>query len=106
MRLLPVFALALLCLACPHRAPATVTGSDDEQLDQIGAKLDELKSRVQAGEPPCADWCSMAKTVCELSRQSCDIASRNPERQDMQKRCVTSQEDCATFNDRCASCSH
>lgn len=104
-RLALATALALLASACPKRTPSTVAGSDDEQMDQYGAKLDELKSKVQAGEPSCGDWCGMAKTVCEVSKRACEISGRNADRQDMQKRCITSQEDCATFNDRCASCS-
>jgi hypothetical protein len=105
-RLALLIALASFTLGCPKRTPSTVSGSDDEQLDQYAAKVDELKSRTQEAEPSCPDWCSMAKTVCDLSRRTCDIATRHSDRQDMQKRCIGSQEDCATFNDRCASCSH
>lgn len=96
----------LLCLTgCPKRGATHVAGSDEDQLDQDSAKLEELAGRVKAADLPCGDWCQMAKEVCELSRRVCDIAGRHADRQEVQRKCVSSQEQCAQFNDHCAQCS-
>ncbi|MFZ5471145.1 MAG: hypothetical protein ACOZIN_17120 [Myxococcota bacterium] len=104
-RLLLTAAFAALAfLGCPKNVPTTVAGSDDEQMDQHAAKLEELNARAKAQEPSCSDWCSMASQVCDLRTKVCDIAGRHADRADMQNRCVASQENCAQFNDSCTSC--
>ncbi len=99
-------ALAALSMGCPKAAPKTVTGSDDEQADQLTANLEELRTRPQASEPKCDEWCSLSKKVADLSSSLCAIAGRNKERAELQQKCVTSQEDVAHFNDKCSSCAH
>ena len=95
---------AALAVGCPKRLSTTLAGTDEEQLDQYSAQLEEMRSNVQASEPKCGDWCSMATRVCDLSKNVCEIAKRHVDRNDAQRRCVASQEDCARFNDSCGSC--
>lgn len=97
-------ASAALALGCPKAPPKGVAGTDDEQVDQLSAQLEELRTRVQAQEPRCDDWCSMAKKVNDISTSLCEIAGRHTDRAEMQQKCVASQEDVARFNDSCASC--
>ena len=97
-------ALSALVLGCPKAPPKGVTGSDDEQMDQLSAQLEELRTRVQAQEPKCDDWCAMAKKVSDLSSSMCTLAERNRARAEMQQKCAASQEDIAHFNDGCSSC--
>lgn len=103
--LLPAFALAagFLLAGCPKNPDTTVSGTDEEKLDQYAARLEELRIRMQAEAPPCDEVCSMAREVCEIAGQVCDIATRLER---AQQRCVTANEDCARFNDSCASCSN
>lgn len=104
MKKVILFAFAALALsACPKRAETTVAGTDEEQLDQYSARLEELRSRAQSENPSCNDTCSMATEVCGIAQKVCDIATRIPDRG--QERCVAANEDCAHFNDNCASCS-
>ena len=97
-------AVAAVLLGCPKAAPKGVTGTDEEQMDQLSAQLEELRTRVQAQEPKCDDWCAMSKKVAEMSKSICELSARNKDRAEMQQKCVTSQEDVARFNDSCASC--
>ena len=100
-RLLLVCALALPALACPKAVPENLAGSDDEQMDTNAAKLEELRTREGL---TCDEWCSLRDKVCAISKSSCEIAGRHADREEFQKRCVTSQEDCAKFNESCGSC--
>src|SRR3712207_205457 len=90
-------ALCVLLAGCPKRNTLNVAGSDDEQMDQLSAKLEELRARVASGEPKCQDWCAMSSDVCDISRMACDISGRHADRADMQSRCVSAQEECARF---------
>jgi hypothetical protein len=98
--------LALLaCLfltACPKNAPTTVAGTADEQMDQLSARLEELKTRTGL---QCGDFCSLKSKACGLSTAACDLATHAPERADFQQKCISAQEACASFNESCASCS-
>jgi hypothetical protein len=99
-KLLLLLAIAL-CTACPKHVDSTpVTGGDDEQLDQIASKLEELRARAAASEG--LDPCKQSSEACDLSRRACEISARQPDREDMQGRCVASQEDCARFTDLCS----
>lgn len=101
--LIPFALVALVALVgCPKRADTTVSGTDEERLDQYASRLEELRTRVQAENPSCDELCSMATEACEIATNVCDIATRIPER--AQDRCVAAQEDCARFNDACSSC--
>ena len=104
--LVSLAALSFLALAgCPkNTGVGNVAGTDEEQLDQYSAQLEELRAKVQASEPKCDEWCSLSRTVCEISTNVCEIAKRKVDRSDVQSKCVGSQEDCARFNDSCASC--
>ena len=98
-----VFAAAFALAGCPKRVEShTVSGTDEEKLDQYSARLEELRTRMQAENPACEDLCSTAKEVCEIQKSVCEITARLPDRAD---RCVAANEDCARFNDSCASCS-
>jgi hypothetical protein len=101
--LLPLLLAAPL-LGCPRAVPPTVAGSDDDLLDGYSARLEELRSRVEASELPCEDRCKVALDGCALARQTCDIASRTNDRPDVQRRCAGAQEACSHFNDGCARC--
>jgi hypothetical protein len=96
-------ALAALFVftACPKQTVTTIAGSDDEVMDQIAAQLEELRTRTDV---TCKDFCSLKDKACGLSKQACDIAGKLPDRNDFQKKCVTSQEDCAKFNESCSGC--
>ncbi|MBX5481830.1 MAG: hypothetical protein IRZ16_08325 [Myxococcaceae bacterium] len=93
-------AVAVLA-ACPRRAETSVAGTDEEQLDQYTARLEELRTRAQAETLSCDQNCSFATEACDLAKKICDIAARQSTAQD---RCVNANEDCARFNDACASC--
>lgn len=101
MRFLPVLLLALALTACPKKvADTNVAGTDDEQMDQYAAQLEELRTRE--GLKP-SDYCSLKGKVCDISKTVCDIAGKHADRDDFQKRCVASQEDCAHFNEGCSA---
>lgn len=100
-RLLLTAALTLGLLGCPKSTPGNISGTDDEQMDTIGSKLEELRTREGL---KCDEWCSLKDKACGLSKQSCDIAGRHADREEFQKRCVASQEDCAKFIEGCSSC--
>lgn len=106
MRYFALVAAVLFLAACPKRVePPTVTGTDDEQVDQYMSKLEELRTRMQSAENECpANACQLAKESCEISSNVCAIAGRNADRADFQGECGKSQEDCARFNDTCARC--
>ncbi len=97
-----VLSLAVSLVGCPKPTSTTVAGTDDEQMDQLSAQLEELRTRTDL---QCNDWCSLKSKVCTLSQQSCDLAGKAPDRADFQKRCVLSQEECARFNESCSTCS-
>jgi hypothetical protein len=101
-----VVPLALLSsftlFTCAKRAPPSVAGSDEEMLDRYAARLEELRVKLQAENPGCAEKCSMTREVCDLSMKICEIAERQPER--LQARCVSAREECASFGDACTSC--
>lgn len=97
-------AASLALLACPKKVPSNVAGTDDEQVDQLSAQLEELRAKSQAGELKCSDWCDLASRARELSGQTCEIAKRHGDRSDFQTKCVTSQEDFARFNESCSGC--
>ena len=102
-RLLPV--LALLAVACPKNNPdSNVAGTDDEQLDRYSAQIEEMHARIQAGEPKCSDWREMAKKMCDITRQVCAIADRHKDRDDIAKKCGSTQEDCANYNGSSTNC--
>ncbi len=101
MRFLPVLLLALALSACPKKVDgANVAGTDDEQMDQFSAQLEELRTRQGL---KCNDFCSLKSKVCDISKTVCDIAGKHGDRDDFQKRCVASQEDCAHFNEGCSA---
>lgn len=101
--------LALACAAifaltaCPKNVPENVSGSEDEQMDNYGAQLEELRTR-SAQDMKCDDWCGLKSKVCGISSKVCDIANKKADRNDFQAKCVASQEDCARFTDSCSSC--
>ncbi|MEW5742019.1 MAG: hypothetical protein AB1938_24100 [Myxococcota bacterium] len=94
--------LSLWLLACPKGPTTTVSGSDDEQMDRYASQLEEIRTR---GEVECKDACSLKSKVCDISTAVCAIAAKNADREDFQKKCVTSQEECASFSEKCSSCS-
>lgn len=106
MNRLVLFACALLLsiaglTGCPKTTTTTVAGTDDEMIDQLSAQLEELRTR---SDLTCKDFCQVKDKACGLSKQTCDIAGKAPDRADFQKKCVTSQEDCAKFGESCSGC--
>lgn len=105
MNRLVLLACGLLSIAaltgCPKTTTTTVAGTDDEMIDQLSAQLEELRTR---SDITCKDFCQVKDKACGLSKQTCDIAGKSPDRADFQKKCVTSQEDCAKFGESCSSC--
>ena len=93
---------ALLFCACPKSTTVNVSGTDDEQLDQLSAQLEELKTRQDLS---CADNCAAKTRVTGLSTATCDLANKHTDRPEFQAKCVTAQEELARFSDACASCS-
>jgi hypothetical protein len=99
--LAPLLALALA--ACPKAAPpTTLNGTDDENMDQLASQLEEFHTKTELA---CNDWCSTRRKVCDLSKSACEIAGKHTDRDDMQKKCTSSQEECARYNESCTSCS-
>jgi hypothetical protein len=102
-KVLPLALLSAFTLTvCAKRAPTTVAGSDEEMLDRHTARLEELRVKLQAENPGCAEKCSMTREVCDLATKICGIAEREPDR--LQGRCVSAREECASFGDACDSC--
>ncbi|MGQ0508302.1 MAG: hypothetical protein ACT4TC_23635 [Myxococcaceae bacterium] len=102
-KLIPLVAALSLSLACPKRADVNVAGSDDEQVDQITAQLEEIRSSSQS-DTKCPDLCALAGRVDSFSATLCEISGRHPDRNDLQRKCVQSQEERARLNDGCAPC--
>jgi hypothetical protein len=101
-RLLFAIPLCLALFACPKSTGgSTLGGSDDEKMDSLAAQLEELRTRTNT---ECSETCSLKVKVCNLSETACEIAGRNADRAEYQKRCVAAQEDCAKFNEACSSC--
>jgi hypothetical protein len=88
-------------MGCPKNVTTTISGNDDEQMDQYSAQIEELKTRTDLS---CSDFCSLKSKSCGLSKSVCDIAGRLEDRADFQKKCVTAQEECARFNESCSTC--
>jgi hypothetical protein len=101
--LLAAAFVSVVLLACPRSSGSTVMGSDDEQMDRDSAQLEELRSR---GDVTCADACAVKARACDVSKSTCAIAAKAPERDDFQKKCVMAQEDCASFSEKCAGCAN
>lgn len=101
-RLLLALTLSLALFACPKATPGpNLGGSDDEKMDTIAAQLEELRTRTNT---ECSETCSIKTKVCNLSETACEIAGRNADRNEYQKRCVAAQEECAKFNESCSTC--
>jgi hypothetical protein len=100
--LLPAALLSLCLFACPKATTGTVMGSDDEQMDRYASQLEEIRTR---GEVSCDEACPLKKKVCDISEATCAIANKAADRDDFQKKCVTSQEDCASLSEKCSGCS-
>ena len=95
-------AASLLLLACPkNTAGPNLGGSDDEKMDQLSAQLEEYGTKTNS---ECGETCDLKSKVCRLSDTVCEIAGRNADRTEYQKRCVTAQEECARFNEACSTC--
>ncbi|MBX7098469.1 MAG: hypothetical protein K1X89_12200 [Myxococcaceae bacterium] len=92
---------ALLLAACPKATPVNVAGTDDEQMDQLSAQLEEVKSRQDVS---CQDACGMKSKVSSLSSAVCELAGKHTDRDDFQKHCISAQEELAKLNDSCSSC--
>ena len=100
--LLPFAVFTLLCMGCPKATgDTTLRGSEDEQMDAIGAQIEEYSSQPQT---ECSQKCTLRGKVCNLSKLACDIANRFGERADYQRRCVATQEECARYGEACSSC--
>jgi hypothetical protein len=95
-------AASLLLLACPKTTGGpNLGGSDDEKMDSISAQLEEYRTKSNT---ECGETCDLKTKVCKLSDSACEIAGRNADRAEYQKRCVTAQEECARFNESCSTC--
>ena len=95
-------AAALVLLACPKSTGGpNLGGSDEEQMDSLAAQLEEYGTKTNS---ECGETCTLKSKVCKLSETACEIAGRNADRADYQKRCVTAQEECARFNEACSTC--
>lgn len=95
-------AASLVLLACPKSTGGpNLGGSDDEKMDQLAAQLEEYGTKETA---ECGETCGLKGKVCKLSETACEIAGRNADRPEYQKRCVTAQEECARFNEACSTC--
>lgn len=99
---LATLAASLLFLACPKNTGGpNLGGTDDQQMDQLSAQLEEYGTKTNT---ECSETCDLKSKVCRLSGTVCEIAARNAERAEYQKHCVTSQEECARFNESCSAC--
>ncbi len=97
-----VFALLVtFTTGCPKNVVTTVAGSDDQQMDQYTAQLEEYRTKTGLS---CDESCAAKKKVCGISSGACELSTKAPERQDFQKTCVASQEECAKFSESCANC--
>ena len=99
--LLLAAALALALAGCPKRVVTTVGGGDDQRMDALSSKLEELRSRTDL---PCQESCGLKPRACGLSSEACGISARFPARADFERTCVQAQEECARFNEACERC--
>ncbi len=100
--LLASLAASLFLMACPKAASGPkLGGSEDEQMDAIAAQLEEYRTKTQSD---CRESCDIKQKICRLSDTACEIAGRNADRAEYQKRCVNTQEECARFNEACSAC--
>ncbi|PTL76084.1 hypothetical protein [Vitiosangium sp. GDMCC 1.1324] len=100
-------SLALLTLAlvgCPKQMETRVAGSDDDQLTTYEARLEELRSRGEAGNLSCSDRCTLSTQTCAVSEDLCGVVARHPERTDLPPRCARARESCAETTERCTRC--
>ena len=95
---------ALLLVGCPRRMESRVAGSDEDQLTSQEARLEELRARASTPGASCADQCSLAPRVCEVSEDLCAVVARHPERADLPPRCSRAREACAERTDTCSRC--
>lgn len=99
---LAALAASIFLLACPKSTGGpNLGGSDDEKMDMLAAQLEEYRTKTNT---ECGETCGLKSKVCKLSETACEIAGRNADRGDYQKRCVTAQEECARFNEACSTC--
>ena len=95
-------AASMILLACPKNAGGpNLGGSDDEKMDHLAAQLEEYGTKANAD---CTETCNLKTKICKISEDACEIAGRNTDRTEYQKRCVTAQEECARFNESCSTC--
>ena len=93
---------SVFLLACPKNTGGpNLGGSDDEKMDMLSAQLEEYRTKTST---ECSETCDLKSKVCKLSDTVCEIAGRNTDRPEYQKRCVTAQEECAKFNEGCSTC--
>jgi len=99
---LATLAASMLMLACPKSTGGpNLGGSDDEKMDQLTSQLEEYGTRSNSD---CNETCDLKLKICKISEIACEIAGRNADRAEYQKRCVTAQEECARFNESCSTC--
>jgi hypothetical protein len=101
-RLFVATLLACSLFACPKSTGnTTLGGSTDEQMDAIGAQIEEYSTQPQT---ECGQLCTLKAKVCNLSGMACSIAGQHADRADYQRRCVATQEECARYNESCSNC--
>jgi hypothetical protein len=103
MRALCLALLALVLAGCPKQVER-VAGSDDAQIDDAAARLEELRVREQSETLSCQQRCDVATRTCAVSDELCALVEAHPARTDLPPRCVQSREQCAQANGGCARC--
>lgn len=110
MRVLPVALLVLvvgqwLVVGCARNAMETrVAGNDDEAIDAVSAKLEELREQTAQDDLACGNRCDVAARTCEVAEELCVLVDRNPDRDDLPPRCAQGREQCSDAREGCVTC--
>ena len=96
-----VLMLALGLGACVRRIPERGLGHEDEESVECGARLEELTARAEEGDHGLFGPCTLAEEGCKLERRICAIAGRQPDRENLRRRCAVARDDCARIQRVC-----
>ena len=100
-----VLACCLLagCGCAKHGAAPTVTEPETveraiEEARQLASQMErheqELAGLQAAATPNCPRAQALAGTICKLAERICRIAGRQPDVEELKKRCADSQNSC------------
>jgi uncharacterized coiled-coil DUF342 family protein len=94
-------AMCLTCAGCAARkaVPTAPVGEPDYQITQIERDIRQIEAELEqtlqvAARPDCPRVCELGGNICKLAQKICDIASRNPQHQNLKDRCKDARRSC------------